>query len=68
MLNLKAEKRSFLHIFHASSDIVSIILYVDDLLKAGNKRACIDNINGQFRKKIEMKDSDEVCEVLGLEI
>ena len=39
-----------LYTMHTSSEFVIIILYVDDLLIAGNKRASVDCIKAEFKK------------------
>ena len=43
-------------------------MYVGDLLIAGNRRASIDRIKGEFKKRFKMKDNGEASEVFGLEI
>ena len=50
-----------------SSELILIVLCIDDLLIAGNKRADIDRIK-EVQERIEMKDMGEFKQLLGLEI
>lgn len=46
----------------------AIILYVDDLIIAGNSRASMDQIKREFYSRFEMKDLVEEKEVVGIKI
>eukprot|EP00171_Calliarthron_tuberculosum_P001087 IDg1087t1 len=57
-----------LYLKHDKDDINVIILYVDDLLVAGNKSSTIDKIKSVFKSRFKMKDLGRAQEFLGLEI
>ena len=57
-----------LYTLHTSSEFMIIVLYVDDILIAGSKRASIDSIKEKFKARFEMKDMGEASEILGIEI
>eukprot|EP00171_Calliarthron_tuberculosum_P001088 IDg1088t1 len=57
-----------LYFKHDKDDINVIVLYVDDLLVAGNKTSTIDKIKTVFKSRFKMKDLGHAQEFLGLEI
>ena len=57
-----------LYTLHTSSELMIIVLYVDDILIAGSKRASIESIKAKFKARFEMKDMGEASEILGIEI
>eukprot|EP00171_Calliarthron_tuberculosum_P005917 IDg5917t1 len=57
-----------LYFQHENNDINVIVLYVSDLLIAGDKRFLIDKIKSEFKMRFKMKDLGEAQEFLGLKI
>ncbi len=57
-----------LYVRHRSSEVLIIVLYVDDLLIAGNSRFSIDSVKKEFSANFKMKDLGEATEFLGIEI
>ena len=56
-----------MYTLHTPSEIILIVLYVDELLIAGNKRAFIDQIKREFKTRFEIKDLGETKEILAIE-
>ena len=57
-----------LYIKRNDSNVMMILLYVDDILIAGSCRVAIDKVKSQFKLKFKMKDLGAVREFLGIEI
>ena len=54
-----------LYVFYDGHLLLIIILYVDDLLIAGNSRKEISRVKGELMKVFKMKDLVDVKEFLG---
>jgi len=48
--------------------VMIIVLYVDDILIAGNCRSSIDKVKAEFKARFKMKDLGNASEFLGIEI
>ncbi|XP_021751247.1 uncharacterized protein LOC110716902 [Chenopodium quinoa] len=53
---------------HSGSCFVVVLIYVDDLLIAGNNQQEIDNLKSLLSQKFKMKDLEKLRYFLGLEI
>ncbi len=57
-----------LYIRHREKEVMLIVLYVDDILIAGNDRAVVDDVKLEFTRKYKMKDLGAAQEFLRIEI
>lgn len=57
-----------LYIKHDGNSIILIVLYVDDLLIAGNDRSMMNKVKDEFKKRFKMKDLGVANEFLGIRI
>ena len=57
-----------LYVFYDGPLLLLIILYVEDLLIAGNNQKEIRRVKRELMKVFKMKDLDDVKEFLGIEI
>ena len=53
---------------HSADSITLIVLYVDDLLIAGNDRSVVDQVKDEFKDRFKMKDLGVASEFLGIQI
>ena len=72
MKKMKYHRSDMDHCVYFSGDIsrkfVILLLYVDDMLLAGNDMAVIKNLKEEMSRKFEMKDLGETRQILGIEI
>ena len=57
-----------LYFKHSDDCITLIVLYVDDLLIAGNDRSIVDHVKDEFKDQFKMKDLGVASEFLGIQI
>lgn len=53
---------------HIESDILIVLVYVDDVLITGSKQALIDDARLDLQKQFKMKDLGELKFFLGIEV
>ncbi|CAL9026180.1 unnamed protein product [Prunus brigantina] len=57
-----------LFVKHTGSDIVILLLYVDDIILTGSKASCIQEVVDELSAVFEMKDMGKLTYFLGLQI
>ena len=58
----------FLHIRHKPGETMITVLYVDDLLIAGNNRKQLNNVKNEYCRRYKMKNMGEASEFFGIQI
>lgn len=53
-------------IYHQGSDVIYLLLYVDDMIMAGNNSSLVDKLLVQLNTEFRMKDMGPVHYFLGV--
>lgn len=57
-----------LFVYHHGSDVIYLLLYVDDMIITGSNNALLDNLIAQLSKVFRMKDMGPVHYFLGIQV
>ena len=63
-----ADAEYSLYVQVSDKGIVVITIYVDDLIVGGDKEDEIEHVKGLLKQKFEMKDLEDMCYFLGIEV